>query len=218
MGAGTETEPAVLVSDLRFRGSADVLPKREGFDDVVRLARMAKDRGGFDVIYHDSQWRTFLTAIIYSSVIPWAKIKNIGTCGQSQALGELEGQPVNAETISRTQYLTEHPDEIPPGRSSCSTRDGESFNHFLERWFDLVEELEDEASVGKRVALVTHNRNIHLMDSLRTDGTVDTEQMNAPGPAPNTIHRLDRGVREWTGDWIREGVYFIRHAETSWNG
>jgi len=208
-----------VVTDLRFRGSADVLPKREGFGDVMSLARMVRDRGGFDVIYHDSQWRTFLTAIIYSSVIPWAEIRNVGICGQSQALGELEGQPVNAETIARAQYYTENPDVVPTGRSPVSTRDPESFNAFLARWFDLVEELEDEASVGKRVALVTHNRNIHLMDSLAGDGSVDTERMNAPGPAPNTIHRLEPySVVEWTGEWIREGVYFIRHAETSWNG
>jgi broad specificity phosphatase PhoE len=184
----------------------------------VDLARRVKDRGGFDVIYHDNQWRTFLTALVYSAIMPEAKIANVGMCGQSQALGELEGQPVNEDTIARMQHFIVNPNERPPGRSSCSTRDGETFTEYRTRWLDLVEDLNDEASVGKRVAIITHNRNIHMLDSLGPGGEVDLHLMNAPGPAPNTIHRLEgAGVKEWNGSWIKEGVYLIRHAETEWN-
>ena len=71
MGTEDQDKPSRVA---RFRGSVDILPKKEGFEDVVWLARRLAARGGFDVIYHDDQWRTFLTALVYSSVMPKASV------------------------------------------------------------------------------------------------------------------------------------------------
>lgn len=174
--------------------------------------------GGFDLIYHDNQWRTLLTALVYHGEMPRAVLVDLGTDGQSQALGALEGQEVSPETIAAVQYYVEHPDERPKGLSPYGTRPGDTFSEWSRRWFCVVERLRAQAALGKRVACVTHNRNIHALDSLSLMGTIDPARMNQAGPAPNTIHRLEGdGVREWKGEWIRAGVYLVRHAETDWN-
>lgn len=214
------TDPSrhAVVADLRFRGSADVLPTKRGLDDVAVLARRVADAGGFDDIYHDNQWRTLLTALVYHAEMPKARLVNVGYAGQSQALGGLEGQPVNDMTIAQVQYYTEHPDVRPEGVSPYATRLADTFNEWLERWLLVVEWLQLEAADGKRVGIVTHNRNIHALSSLGPFGTIDPDKMNQSGPAPNTIHMYEDGqVREWGGEWLRPAVYFVRHAETSWN-
>lgn len=182
------------------------------------MARRVALRGGFDVIAHDNQWRTMLTALVYHGAMPQAQLVNVGPFGQSQALGALEGQPVNDETIAKVQYYTEHPDVRPEGGSPYSTRPPDTFREWADKWFELVGELKEEASVGKAVAIVTHNRNIHALSSQDAFGGIDANKMNAPGPAPNTIHILEDGrTREWDGEWIKPGVYLVRHAETGWN-
>src|SRR5512135_2381932 len=140
-----------VVADLRFRGSADVLPTKRGLEDVIPLAQRVAEMGGFDAIYHDNQWRTYLTALVYHGEMPRAQLVNVGYAGQSQALGALEGQPVNGETISRVQYYTEHPDIRPEGVSPYATRPADTFNEWVERWLCVVEWLQLEAREGKRV-------------------------------------------------------------------
>lgn len=185
---------------------------------MENLARQVADRGGFDVIYHDNQWRTLLTALVYHAEMPKALLVNLGADGQSQALGQLEGRPVTPETIALVQYYTEHPNERPPGRSLYSGREGQPFGEWARQWFRVVSELSRQARLGKRVAIVTHNRNIHALACLGPGGSLDPVAMNQPGPAPNTIHySTDDGLREWKGEWIRPAIYYVRHAETEWN-
>lgn len=185
---------------------------------MVPLAQKVAESGGFDVIYHDNQWRTFLTALVYHGEMPRALLVNVGLDGQSQALGSLEGEMVTPQTIAAVQYFTEHPDERPPGLAPCSTRLPDTFGEWARRWFAIVEELGRQALLGKRVAIVTHNRNIHALASLDVDGDVDSDLMNQAGPGPNTIHTMtDQGLKEWDGSWIKPGVYLVRHAETAWN-
>lgn len=150
--------------------------------------------------------------------MPRALLVNVGQDGQSQALGILEGAPVNPGTIGAVQYYTEHSDERPPGRSAYSGRPADTFGEWARRWFAVVRELSRQAALGKRVAIVTHNRNIHAMASLDAEGQIDPELMNQAGPGPNTVHVMtDTGLKEWNGEWIRPGVYLVRHAETDWN-
>lgn len=209
---------SLTITDRRFRGSADVLPSKSGLADVEVLARYVADRGGFDVIYHDDQWRTFLTALVYHAEMPHALFVNLGRDGQSQALGELEGAEVTGETVAVVQHYTQHPDERPPGRSRYSGREAQTFGEWVRQWFRVVSELSRQAALGKRVAVVTHNRNIHAVACVGPGGTLDPNLMNQPGPAPNTIHySTDEGLREWRGEWIRPAVYFVRHAATEWN-
>lgn len=150
--------------------------------------------------------------------MPRAVLVDVGSDGQSQALGTLEGQPVNSETVAAVQYYTEHQDERPPGISPYSTRPPDTFREWSERWFRIVRELGRQAAMGKRVAIVTHNRNIHALASLDAEGQIDPDLMNQAGPGPNTIHVMtDQGLKEWKGEWIGSGVYLVRHAETTWN-
>jgi len=150
--------------------------------------------------------------------MPRAVLVNVGADGQSQALGALEGEPVNAQTVAAVQFYTEHPGERPPGLSRYSTRPPDTFGEWSERWFGIVRELGRQAALGKRVAIITHNRNIHALASLGAEGRIDPDLMNQAGPGPNTIHMMtDQGLKEWGGEWIRAGVYLVRHAETTWN-
>lgn len=215
---GVAHSAGLVLTDRRFRGSADILPSKAGLSDVESLARQVAECGGFDLIYHDNQWRTLLTALVYHAEMPKTLLVNVGAAGQSQALGELEGADVTPETIALVQHYTENPDVRPPGMSRYSGRPGQPFGEWARQWLGVVGELTRQAEMGKRVAIVTHNRNIHAMDSLGSNGLPDPAKMNHAGPGPNTIHYSAGGrLLEWKGEWIRPGVYYVRHAETEWN-
>ncbi len=225
--AALEAPPAAGPRPERFRASIDIPATPEGLAEFRPIAEKLAAHGGLDEIYHDDQQRTIETAKVLQEVMPGATLHDVGTAGQSQALGKWEGQPVDEKALATMRHLVENPDVVPSDRSPDSTRDGESFNQYLDRFLPLVDALKKKAEAeGKAIGLVTHNRNIQTINARLAEAgaknlygkRVDESVMDQPGPEVGTVNKvIDHATEDWSEKKITPGLYLIRHARTAFN-
>ena len=216
---------AQQLSGERFRASTDIPPTPDGLRKFSAQAKNWASHGGFDEIYHDGLIRTKKSADLMKQAMPKAKVI-LDPRSKAQSLGQMEGKPVNAENLAKTQHWVEHPEIRPPGKSAYSGLPGETFNEFSKRYFPMVDELHDRAKAkGLKIAIVTHNRNIQTENARIAEqgaqgrGTkIDPEVMNEAGPATGTAHKvIDHATQPWDNKKIVPGLYLVRHAQTAWN-
>jgi broad specificity phosphatase PhoE len=175
----------------------------QGFFEATQLGDKIKAAGGFDFVYHDGLQRCYQTAIRLCSQArkdfgprPW----NMGP--------EFQGKPITKDSLARARdYITTNHGSHPPG--------GESFNDWYGDWMTFLA-VQEYAHFGKKVGIVTHNRNIQTVYSIQ-GGQFSYKLYDCEGPGFLSVHVVDRGeIAPWNEKEIRPGIYLIRHAATSW--
>lgn len=217
----------------RFRGSSDIPLSSEGLMKVHQLAQQLAMKGGVDRIFASDLNRTRTTAGVISHYTR-APIVHVGPELHPWHLGSLEGSEVTPERIDYMHYLTQHEPDTPiEGYGPESTYPGESFNDFKNRTLPLFDRLlrEHRANPGERTAVVTHGRDLKLMNAwLRAgaepDGKIDVGEMNQDHDSPGSVLKVKYDPRIGTTgssvdlrspSYLGGGIYLIRHENTDWN-
>lgn len=108
-----------LNKEKAFRGPIDVELNEDGRDQAEDLRKFFED-SSFSSAFTSDKKRTKETAktVLGNRNIRLKKVKQL----DSYNVGDLAGQPKNAENMALVKYYQEHPDETIPG--------GESLNQF----------------------------------------------------------------------------------------
>lgn len=200
------------------------IPLDERGREVARnLAERTAAKGGFDAVFSSDSRRASETAqpIAAESDTPLTttpSLRAINLVGQEGRTSE-ETKPV-------VRAMIEHPDEKAPGG-------GESFNDFRTRTLSFVQRVmaNQEKAPNRRVALVTHSRDLELIEGWLNKGAPADLSID-PGPMlegkipPGGVVRLAPGeggrwglepVDVSTPDRLPPGVYLARHGATPWD-
>ena len=197
------------------------------------LGQQLATRGGVDRIYASSLGRTVATAKAISQYTR-APIAQVTDQLHPWHLGGLEGQDVTPDKIDLLHSLIRDNPDLPiPGRGPISTSDGESFNDFKSRVIPVYDQLlrEHRANPGERTVVVTHSRNLKLMNAwlrkgAKPDQETDNSDMMADSDTPGAIQRVsyDPRIGYQTNEvdpksqgMLPGGIYMVRHEATPWN-
>jgi broad specificity phosphatase PhoE len=217
----------------RFRGSSDLPLTPEGLQRAHEVGQELAQKGGVDRILSSSLVRTLATAQAVSKYTR-APITHIGEELHPWHLGSLEGHEITQDGLDFMHSLIkDHPDYPIPGRGPASTADGESFNSFKQRTLPFYDKIlrDHIANPQERTLLVTHSRNVKLMNAwLRTgakqDYEVDPGEMTQDSDKPGHLERIswDPHIGWQTNDVdtssptrLGGGIYLLRHESTPWN-
>ena len=186
----------------RWRGTIDVPLSSKGYRAAEELGYRLRCWNEFDLVIHDDLSRCIDTAGALHSK---RYLQNsIGPRPWHMGPG-FEGKPVDYLSISNAQLLIAT-DMTPTG--------GEKFSEWLDDWITFVDVM-DYSYPTDRVAVVTHNRNIQTLYS-HHGGQFYQKLYDVEGPSFLTVHVYNRGhIELWGGVSFLPGLYFIRHAETS---
>jgi len=159
--------------------------------------------GRLDAIYHDSLSRCADTALLLKPNVlfeapeagPWN-------------MGELfEGREITEDSLNLARYYVENNLAKPPR--------GEQFATYYDRWMCFLVNLKHGHSA---VGIVTHNRNIQTVYASQY-GRFEYQMYDCDGPGFCSVHYYDQRtglIAPWGGKNVPNGIYLIRHGETSW--
>jgi len=156
--------------------------------------------GKLDLVYHDWLSRDRDTARIICPITsetrgprPWK-------------MGKLfEGNPITAEGIRWAQWFVENPWVAPDFG-------GEPWSKWYDEWMAFLKSL----PLDGRVGVVTHNRNIQAVLATH-GGRFIPDEYNCDGPNFCWVYHYDGDAAErWVGEPLKNGVYLVRHGETSY--
>lgn len=129
----------------RFRGTANPSLTAKGRAEARTMKQQLADQ--FDRIISDAYLRTHQTAEI---IAPTHTIE-IDAGVEPWNVGELSGQPKKGMEAIFEKVYVEHPEVVIP--------EGESLNHFLQRWKACYDYYLSRATQGERILIVTHGSN-----------------------------------------------------------
>ena len=151
----------------RIRGHLDVPLDAQGEADARRLADHLAE-APLGRIFSSDMSRARATAQAIAGEHPGAAVEASSKL-RSWNLGDLQGQKTTPAVIDRIVHFVENPLEEPAG--------GESFDSFMRGFIDEAERILGEAAVdGSAVAIVTHARNVQLLELWLRAGQ-DVERM-----------------------------------------
>lgn len=222
----------------RIRGSTDLKLSPEGREQIKQLSVELNKRGGLWRMYSSTQSRAVETAHLVVKHSHATRFMMPSASLESWALGHYEGKLISEALPHIKALVAKKPWVVPVGMGLDSTRVGESFNQFKTRVIDEVRRIMDVwlEHPTKRIGVVTHFHDCRLVEAWLAKYKGD------PGPNDDlydaNIYNEDRGapgdvfwLRKQNGIWkysqiyidklpeipLPPGVYFIRHAMTSWN-
>lgn len=183
----------------RWRGERDVPLNANGRRQVAELTERIKAAGGLDIVHHDWLSRDVDTAFHLANSLLTSRGPRPWKMGR-----KFEGNPITRESIRHAQWLVENPRVRPDG--------GETFWGWRRHWTHFLASLKPDRKIG----VVTHNRNIQLLYSMRC-GRFDPKKYNCDGPPFCSVHVYDgHSICAWDGSPLTPGIYLIRHGETEW--
>ncbi len=214
-----------------IRGSSDIPLAPQGKEQAETLGKQFKARGGLDSLESGDLVRAHDTAMAISkacSCSPVTKNTNL----RPWMLGGLEGQPTLSVLSKIHRFITKQPNVKVPGKGPKSTSPGESFNAFKRRFLGTLKERLQELKKdpNKRMALVTHYRDIRIAQAWADKGFPDSMEINPKlmlvkgNDPPASVFRL-----YWKGSKPAlekinmaqgkniGGIYLVRHGITKWN-
>lgn len=221
----------------RIRGSADLPLNDKGLQQVHDRGQQIAAKGGMDILVSSPLQRARNTAVAISKASGGTPV-HVDERAMPWGLGMFEGEPVDDVKRYIAKMANDHPNEKVPGRSVYSTRDGESFNDFKQRWIGglLAPLMEAHAQDPQsKVGIVTHLRDIlaakaWIDNGARRDLTFDHHDINyeaktAKEEKPSSVFAVRPEGDKWTfndedmesPEQFKPGIYFIRHGETDWN-
>lgn len=172
---------------------------KEGRRLASHVGWQLRKAGGLDICYHDWLSRCRDTAVEMGC--PTEEV----TGPRPWRMGlSFEGHPVTRGSINFAQFMVVYDYLIPQG--------GESFGAWFKEWTTWLNSRLSSARVG----VVTHNRNIQAVYAT-VGGVFFPELYDSGGPQFCTVHHYNgSGIQPWDGKELTQGVYLIRHAETTW--
>lgn len=212
-----------------IRGSSNIPLSAQGKQQVAERAGQFAQRGGVDEIIssdlkraHDSakavQKETDAPLSTTDALRPWH-------------MGEIEGQPTSQVLDKIHNYILNKPDEKIPGRGPLSTEDGESFNDFKDRFLTFMQDMMAAHDGESKSLLMTHFRNIKLMQAWLKKGAgddheIDAKEMMRKDGEPGDVQRFAPVGARWRmldedmgqSAPLKPGIYLMRHGLTEWNG
>jgi len=206
-----------------FRGSWDIPLNSQGVLDALTVGSRTKNK--WDTIYHSDLVRTTRTAKCVAKYSPQAQLISAPKL-RPMHLGSLEGKPVTDSRIKEmNDYILKTPDKPLPGISSKSGEKGESLNQFKNRVLGLFKKLESKTSKDERILIVTHYRDLRLIQSWLDKGEPDDLSINlkmftTKGPEkPADLFWFDKDDREFvkSENAYENGLFLMRHGSTSAN-
>jgi len=149
----------------RIRGHTDVPLDPEGWREAHALGIRLQGEPLTAVLTSDLS-RAADTADAIAAQHPGLQARRVPDL-RSWNLGDLEGRLASGAVVRRIEALVHHPDETPPGG-------GETFRAFAARVAGVLDGLTNEADPGDRIAVVTHARDIQLLEKwLEAGGDLD---------------------------------------------
>lgn len=183
----------------KWRGTLDVPPTEDGLWSALKLMPLL----WLDMVYHDNLSRCRRTA----EVLVADKDRRHQTNGSRPwNMGPVfEGQEITEASLNRCRHLVNTPTAMP--------YQGESFGRWYSDWMEWIWKIEP---ANKRIGVITHNRNIQALYA--THNYIFYPHLyDTKGPAFLTVHVYQNGhIAPWNGLVVPDGVYIIRHAETSY--
>src|ERR1700728_1335414 len=207
----------------RYRGSWDLPLNAEGVADAIKVGEATKNK--FDTIYHSDLGRTTRTAKCVAKYNPEAQLISSPKL-RPMHLGELESREVTPASVGiLNSYMRKTPDKRLPGLSPISKEPGESLNSFKKRVLSFFKKIEDSVTPGERVLLVTHYRDLRLIQSWLDKGepedlSINLKMFTTKGPEkPADLFWFDRDKREFvkTKNADKFGIFLLRHGSTDAN-
>ncbi len=221
----------------KIRGSSDVPLNSDGLQQADDVGRGVAQKGGMDLLVSSPLERARNTAVAISRYSGGTPI-HVDERAMPWSLGMYEGEPVDKVKSYIAKMANDHPNVPIPGRGPQSTRDGESFNAFKQRFIGgLVAPLMQAHAQDPqtKTGIVTHLRDILAAKSWVENGArkdlqfnhhdVDYENKSDKEEKPTSMFKLAPEGDKWTftpeahndGKPLSPAIYFIRHGETDWN-
>ena len=138
----------------RIRGHLDVPLDDQGVKEAHELAAKLADEP-ISHIYASDLSRTVDTAKIIAADHPGVVIRTSKAL-RSWNLGDMQGKKVSGKIVEDIEYFVHNPGKIPPG--------GDSFSDFMHTFLNAIADLELRASEERCMCIVTHARNVQLME------------------------------------------------------
>jgi broad specificity phosphatase PhoE len=222
-------------SEELLRGSSDPLPlNQNGIGQATDIGDYFHRNGGLDGIFSSDLQRTAQTATILSDATN-APILDMSEDLQPWRSGGFEGQQTSLVIDKLHDYMLNRPDEPVPGQGPSSTKPGESFNDFKNRFLGYMQIVLGTAhdNPEKKFAVVGSFRNAKLLEAWIKAGAngetldIDKGEMQKKDGEPGSVYwlgftpdglKMERvGTHPENDAPLRPGVYFIRHGATNWN-
>lgn len=222
----------------RIRGTSDLPLNQNGVNQVNDRGRQIAAKGGMDLLVTSPLQRARNTAISISRASGGTPI-HVDERAMPWHLGMYEGEPVDNVKGFVAKMANDHPDMPIPGRGPLSTRDGESFNSFKNRWIGglLAPLMEAHAQdPSSKIGIVTHLRDILAAKAWIDKGArkdlqfdhhdVNYEAKTSKEEKPSSVFKISPEGDKWKfededvdnpEEQFTPGIYFIRHGETDWN-
>lgn len=221
----------------RIRGSTDLPLNPDGLTQADERGQQIAAKGGMDMLITSPLQRARNTAIAISRYSGGTPI-HVDERAMPWSLGMFEGEPVDNVQKFIAKMANEHPEQKVPGESPTSTRPGESFNDFKNRWIGGLLAPLMEAHVkdpSGKIGIVTHLRDILAAKSWIENGArrdlqfdhhdVNYEARTAKEEKPSSMFKVSPDGDKWKFEDedpadpkpFSPAIYFIRHGETDWN-
>lgn len=167
-----------------------------GRQQARKLGKLLADCD-IDALYSSDLARAAQTSGIISKVIGVAD--KTDKVYRPWNLGNFAGHS-SADVIPKLKPFMEHPERPVDG--------GESFNDFTERFLPALERLLTQVKNGKTVALVTHSRNVELVEGwIKGRGPrkqIDTSAIEHDKLDPAVVFRITPNGKRWKIEQIAD--------------
>jgi len=216
-----------------IRGSTNIPLAPEGVQQAREIGAKLAAKGGLDVLYGNEQMeRVRQTKDGIAESNPNLQRLDSRDAFDPWYLGQHEGRPTQ-DVLDEMHRLIKNPQIPAEGRGEASTKPGESFGNFRDRFVGgLREAMADYEDNPQKVGVVTHYRDLKMLEAWLKKGVTnnrfDEAHMLAKGDdPPGTVLKF---APDANGKWglerislddkkpLENGIYFIRHGMTAWNG
>lgn len=181
-------------SSERIRGHLDIPLTDEGRDQARTMGKSLKD-SGITMLFASDLSRAKETADLMSAEMGGVPVLPQSGFRPWKLGSQIEGKHID-EVLPQIENLVDNPDEQP--------EDGESFNQFQTRFMGAFNRVQSDY-FGDTIGIVNHYRGIKLLDSIKPDGSVNTENFKAKDAtiSPGSYRCMDKKcnfVDEKSGD------------------
>lgn len=232
--APAETEALAATGEDINRGNSNQDPlSPQGEAQAQEVAAGLAQKGGLDTLKASTSKRSADTAQAIAEQNPTPVDPEPDPNSESWAQGNMEGQPTAMVKDQIRDLVRKNPTFKIPGQGAMSTRPGESFDDFRQRYLSSIrgtmQQLADNPSA--KHGIVTHSTGIKLLNGWLANDTPDDlsikpEAMDDKSEAPGNVSHL---FPDKDGKWqikpvdlkssepLPPGIFLIRHGATPWN-